>query len=174
VTLHGCGVCGGVFLARACADRLAATLSAEAIALAERASRQARHAPDRSVPLDCPMCRKVMKRTRAAMAQVDLDSCATCGTWYDRDEIRHVTDAIRSSGWGGAAVAGATAAGAGVAVGAATVATDRAATGAVTRDQVVQVTAESTAEVGIEVVATSIDAADVLGGVFDVLAGLLD
>ncbi len=174
VSLHGCAVCGGVFLARACADRLASTLPAEAIALADRASQQARYAPDASTPLACPLCKKGMKRTRAAKAQVDLDSCGSCGTWYDRDEIRRVTDAIRSSGWGGAAAAGAVAVGAGAAVGAAAVATHVIATDAVTRHPAAQATTETAVEVGVEAVSAGIDAADVLGGVFDVLGAIFD
>mgnify|MGYP001019925139 CR=1 FL=1 len=174
VALHGCAACGGVFLARACADRLATQLPVDAIGIAERTSRAARYTPDHATLLACPMCKRAMNRVRAAAAGIELDTCASCGTWYDRDEIGRITDTIRKSGWGTAAVAGGAAvvaagAAAGVAAGAAT---------AASRQPMAQQAAEGAAEVGAEVVVdavvTGIDAADVLGGVFEILGAFFD
>ncbi len=170
VAIQGCGVCGGVFLGRACADRLATSLPADAIALALRAGQSARHAPNTERPLACPMCKKTMSRTRAAKAQVDLDVCASCGTWYDRDEIRRITDAIRSSGWGGAAVPVA----AGVAGAAAVAATTHVAAQNPTVRSAGESALETGVEVGVEAVSAGLDAADVLDGVFSVLGAFFD
>ncbi len=163
VTLHGCGSCGGVFLEQRCAERLASQLPSAAIAAADRAARAARHQPDLSASLSCPMCRRPMKRTLAQRAGVELDSCA-CGTWYDRDEIRRITEALRASGWGGPA---ALAAG-GTAVGAA------AAAPALTQQPAAQGVADVGVEAGVEVVSSAIDGAAILGGVFDILGSVFD
>jgi hypothetical protein len=116
------------------------------------------------------MCKKTMSRTRAATAQVDLDVCASCGTWYDRDEIRRITDAIRSSGWGGAAVPVA----AGVAGAAAVAATTHVAAQNPTVRSAGESALETGVEVGVEAVSAGLDAADVLDGVFSVLGAFFD
>jgi Zn-finger nucleic acid-binding protein len=105
MTLHGCGACGGVFLGQACARRLAEATPPEAVELAHRASASARYAPDLSAPLACPVCQGTMRRTHALRAGVELDACVTHGTWYDRDELRRVAEAIRASRGGFSQVA---------------------------------------------------------------------
>lgn len=99
MTLHACGVCGGVWLSQACVQRLTQQIPPEAIALASSAAHHARVAADITAQIDCPLCGKQMKRTRAVLAGIDLDSCVGHGTWYDRDEIRLLADALRRSGW---------------------------------------------------------------------------
>jgi hypothetical protein len=63
--------------------------------LGDRAQYRAPTAP----PLACPACAEPMLRTRVARAEVELDTCARHGTWYDRDEMGRVAAAIRSSTW---------------------------------------------------------------------------
>lgn len=99
VTLHGCGGCGGVWLGKACVQQLMQKMPADALQLAQRASAGARHAAHTGAPAHCPVCRKVMQRTTAAAARVELDTCAEHGTWYDRDEILAITAALKQSGW---------------------------------------------------------------------------
>lgn len=96
VGMHGCGACGGVFLAPACEQRLTGLLPEEAIALSLAADRAAHHRPDTTLPLRCPACDHPMTRSRLAHAAVDLDRCDTHGAFYDREEIKRVTDAIRA------------------------------------------------------------------------------
>lgn len=99
MTLHACGLCGGVWLSPSCVQRLTEQIPPQAIALATSAAQHARAAADTSAQIDCPLCGKQMKRTRAVLAGIDLDSCAGHGTWYDRDEIRILAEALRRSGW---------------------------------------------------------------------------
>jgi Zn-finger nucleic acid-binding protein len=175
VGLHGCGACGGVFLAPACAQKLAAALPEEAIKLSVGASRAARYRPDTSPTLACPVCAKEMKRIKAARAGVDLDVCQPHGTFYDQQEIEKVTAAIKGSGWHspslptGAIVAGAVLGGAAV-VGGAVVASQVAppATGTTALD-VAGGVAETAGEVALEVGADV-----VLEGVFSILGSLFD
>lgn len=99
MTLHACGVCGGVWLSQACVQRLSERIPPEAIALASSAALHARARADTTAEIDCPLCGKRMKRTRALLAGVDLDTCVGHGTWYDRDELRVLADALRGQGW---------------------------------------------------------------------------
>lgn len=169
--MHGCGACGGVFLAPGCAQKLAAALPDEAIKLSVHASQAARYRPDTSPALSCPVCAQEMKRIRAAKAGVDLDVCQQHGTFYDQQEIEKVTAAIKSSGWHSPAVTtGAVVAGAAV-VGGAVVASQLApppATGTTALD-VAGGVAETAGEVALEV-----GAEVVLEGVFSILGGLFD
>jgi Zn-finger nucleic acid-binding protein len=174
VVLHGCGRCGGVWLATACAQRFAKSLPLDAIKLAARASHGARVVPDTAPAAPCPVCTRPMNRVRAAAARVDLDTCAAHGTWYDRDELEHIARVIRTSGWGAAGVgmaAGAgMVAGAGMAMGAGmgggqAQAQAQAFSGydvaGVATEVGAEVVAEGVVEVGFSVVGS------ILGAVFD-------
>lgn len=187
VTLRGCNRCGGVFLSRACATHLAAQLPSLAIDVSARGSAHATHQPDLTRTLQCPGCRAPMHRTKVSAAGIELDHCpASCGTWYDRDEIKRVTDAIRSSGWGprrsgpgvGTAVAVGAAAVGVAAVGA--VAIDAASRnqgpGAESRSEVAVDLVEGVAEIATEgVVEVAAEGTlTVVGGVFEILGGLFD
>ncbi|HSN98376.1 MAG TPA: zf-TFIIB domain-containing protein, partial [Candidatus Nanopelagicales bacterium] len=68
MTLHGCGRCGGVWLGRACAQRLAEALPNDAIELATRASSGAALTVDVSPGVRCPACAQPTQRTQVAAA----------------------------------------------------------------------------------------------------------
>ncbi len=184
VTLQGCNRCGGVFLSQACATHLAAQLPSLAIDVSTRGAAHATHRLDLASALCCPKCKSAMSRTKVSAAGIELDHCASsgCGTWYDRDEIKRVTDAIRASGWGGArrpsnaglvagAAVGAAAVGA-VAVG--MVASQQPSPGAESRSEVAVDMVEGVAEIAtegvVEIVAEG--GVEVVGGVFEILGGL--
>lgn len=168
--MNGCGACGGVFLAPACAQRLAAALPEEAIKLSVSASQAARYRPDTTRALHCPVCAQEMRRQKAAKAGVDLDVCQQHGTFYDHQEVEKVTAAIRGSGWHAPAVAAGAVVGSAAMVGA-VAATHMAAppaTGTTPLD-VAGGVAETAGEIALEVGAEA-----VLDGVFSILGSLFD
>jgi hypothetical protein len=168
--MNGCGACGGVFLAPACAQKLAAALPDEAIKLSVNASQAARYRPDTSPALACPVCAKEMKRIRAAKAGVDLDVCQQHGTFYNHQEVEKVTAAIKGSGWHAPAVATGAVVGSAAMVGAvaATQMAEPPGTSTTALD-VAGGVAETAGEVALEV-----GAEVVLEGVFSILGALFD
>lgn len=49
--------------------------------------------------LRCPDCRTLMNRVNfAKRSGVIVDTCRGHGTWFDRDELRHIVEFIRSGG----------------------------------------------------------------------------
>jgi Zn-finger nucleic acid-binding protein len=173
VTLHGCGRCGGVWLASACARRVAEALPSDAIELAGRASKNAQAPADTSALVKCPICARPMTRTRAAAAGVELDVCGVHGTWYDRDELAKIAQAISTSSWGsartGAGAAVGVAAGTAIAAGA-VVAQSAAASSAASTTQ--STMAEAAVEIGTEVV-LEVAGEGILEGAFAVVGGIL-
>lgn len=103
LTLHGCGTCGGVWLSKACAERLEDKLPADALALADSATTAAQHHPETSRAVACPQCRATAKRV--TKQGIEVDTCDEHGTWYDRDEIRRITEAIKARPGAGSVVA---------------------------------------------------------------------
>jgi hypothetical protein len=160
---------GCVFLAPGCAQKLAAALPDEAIKLSVVASQAARYRPDTSPPLHCPVCAVEMKRIKAAKAGVDLDVCQAHGTFYDHQEVEKVTSAIKGSGWGAPATAGAVVGGAAL-VG--VVAASQMAPPPGNGTSALEIAggvAESAGEVALEV-----GAEVVLEGVFAIIGSLFD
>ena len=163
VVLHGCGRCCGVWLATACARRIAESLPAEAIALAARASHSARALADISAAASCPVCGQPMNRVSAAAARVDLDTCAAHGTWYDRHELEQIARVLGASTWH--AARSGVAAGVGMAAGAGMAAPQVQASPGYGAADMAVVGVDVAAEVGVEVGFSMIGA--ILGAIFD-------
>ena|SRR5579884_3610599 len=50
--------------------------------------------------LPCPVCHKLMNRVNfARCSHVIVDVCKQHGTWFDKDELRHVVEFIRAGGF---------------------------------------------------------------------------
>ncbi len=169
-------------MSQACATHLASRLPAMAIDVAAKGSAHATHQPDLAASLQCPACGGSMNRTKASAAGVELDHCGSrgCGTWYDKDEIKCVTDAIRASGWGtthprhGVAVGAAVGAAAVGAVAMGIAASHQQPPSDSSRAEVAVDVVEGVAEVAtdgaVEVVAEG--GGELVGGIFEVLGGL--
>lgn len=190
-TLHGCARCGGLWLDSQASDRLTASVSPEALSLAEAAARHASVQVDTSgTNLPCPQCGRVLARRRAPLANVDLDHCDGHGVWFDKDELATVARSLAAArAYGGKPLPGigtgtlvASAAVAGVAVAGA------AAVGAValaaSQSQQQQQTAalvstDDAVEFGAEVLEAAVDVGDVVdvaevaGGAFEIGFSLL-
>lgn len=79
-SLHprACGTCGGVWLSAEEATRVLRPLFVPG------------GLPGRSSPRRCPDCAEALVEWRVGATEVDLDSCATHGTWFDRDELEQL------------------------------------------------------------------------------------
>ncbi|MFO0551075.1 MAG: zf-TFIIB domain-containing protein [Polyangiaceae bacterium] len=99
-SMHGCLLCGGVFLDTTAGRMFFERLPHDAVGLASSAASAARYTPRLDVELRCPVCQDAMKRVRAERAGVDLDKCEAHGTFYDREELSRVAAAIQGAGWG--------------------------------------------------------------------------
>jgi Zn-finger nucleic acid-binding protein len=97
VTLLGCGDCGGIWLDNANAQRAVASLDARVTALASRASTHARRIADRATAARCASCRAPMRRVKTTQLEVEVDVCAEHGTWFDKDELTLVLEALRGA-----------------------------------------------------------------------------
>lgn len=85
--LHGCGACGGIWMDNESAA-CALSTSLEAVkALAVRATANALASVPTAPPIGCPVCGKLLFRTQDPVAGVELDLCASHGTWFDRCEL---------------------------------------------------------------------------------------
>jgi len=108
-SLFGCGACGGIWLDAHGAERLTQALHADALALADSAAQHAAHEVDTAASnLSCPVCQQPLRRRLVERANVELDDCASHGTWFDRNELQTVARtlvAARAYGGGGAPAA---------------------------------------------------------------------
>ncbi|MBI3272740.1 MAG: zf-TFIIB domain-containing protein [Planctomycetes bacterium] len=97
--VFACGRCGGVWLPRAWAERLAKGLPADLLVLADAAGRRApvREVDTAPADLPCPSCAQAMARTRIPPAAVDVDVCARHGTWLDRGELHAIARALAAA-----------------------------------------------------------------------------
>jgi Zn-finger nucleic acid-binding protein len=95
VVLEGCGECGGIWLENASARRALETFDRALNALSTQASTHAKREPAVTPRVSCPACATPMGRTRIASTNIDLDTCAAHGTWFDRGELAAVLDALR-------------------------------------------------------------------------------
>jgi Zn-finger nucleic acid-binding protein len=129
IEIHGCEQCGGIWLDKQSGLRLREELDARALAIAEGTSLMASQEVDtQPLGIPCPACGVALERSRSKVAPVDLDSCRSHGTWFDRTELERVVQAIRQhkSRPAGAGAVGAVAVG-GAAVGALAVSATAAA-----------------------------------------------
>ncbi len=100
--LRECPRCEGIWadaasLQQICTDReKQAAVLGMANPLPE-AETQELEAKIRYVP--CPVCNKLMNRVNFAhCSHVVVDVCSQHGTWFDRDELRHIVEFIRAGG----------------------------------------------------------------------------
>lgn len=94
VVLQGCGECGGIWLDNAGARRALETFDRTLGALSAQASTHAKREPAVTSRVNCPACSAPMGRTRITSTNIDLDTCAAHGTWFDRGELAAVLDAL--------------------------------------------------------------------------------
>jgi Zn-finger nucleic acid-binding protein len=95
VRLLGCGVCGGIFLDNVGSTRIVSAHDEKIADMAERARMRAATAVDtRPADLPCPSCAAPMRRVNAR-GVVEIDICASHGTWFDGGELNRVMDAYR-------------------------------------------------------------------------------
>ncbi len=97
VDVHGCGICGGIWLDNAGSRAITQHNDPQISALAARAAMNAavRSGP-RAEPIDCPVCNKRMQRVNAAQL-AELDICAQHGTWFDAGELGRIVSAYHSA-----------------------------------------------------------------------------
>jgi Zn-finger nucleic acid-binding protein len=95
VMLLGCGECGGIWLDNANAQRAVTSLDAHVSDLASMASRHAQREVDRTAPARCAECRAPLRRIKTTRIAVEVDVCAEHGTWFDRDELGVVIEALK-------------------------------------------------------------------------------
>ncbi|WP_394834618.1 zf-TFIIB domain-containing protein [Pendulispora rubella] len=91
VKLHGCGVCGGVWIGNELAARLLQQLEPDAVALADQAAGHGMPFPQVSARPACPVCGVDLRRITVHGTRTELDLCDAHGTWFDRDELQSVS-----------------------------------------------------------------------------------
>lgn len=94
--MWGCGRCGGVWLDNATAKHVVDSVCEATLHMA-RSAAQAAAAPSQpgTQTLPCPVCRQPMAPTKIQAAWLDIDVCATHGTWYDHGELEKVARATK-------------------------------------------------------------------------------
>jgi Zn-finger nucleic acid-binding protein len=106
--IHTCARCGGVWLNQELAEELSAALEQKiALAFEEEATLIGDEAARRALlpdvdtaraDLPCPICRAPMQRVRIARAYLEVDSCSSHGTWFDRGEMQRVARSLKDCG----------------------------------------------------------------------------
>lgn len=91
--VHGCGRCGGMWLDNVSSTRLLNMVSSPIVDLAERAKRVASTKVETSEPVRCPLDGQPMKRVTSY--GIELDACATHGTWFDAGEVKRLVVALQ-------------------------------------------------------------------------------
>ena len=95
IFVHGCGVCGGIWLDNAGSLAITKHADPQLAVLAARADRNAvTHHGTSHQKLDCPACNRQMERVHTGLAELDI--CRTHGTWFDSGELRRVMMAYNS------------------------------------------------------------------------------
>jgi hypothetical protein len=167
-------------------------MCADTLAHADAGAQLSKHAVDTRGAVACPVCGAPMERSVAGQTRVELDTCRSHGTWFDRDELGRVAQAhatARAYGQhGSAALVGGAAVGGAAVVGAAAVGAAVAADQGFFARQFQHVDAADAAEIAIEGGSAAFDvggaigdAADAAGGgaeiagtVFELLGGLFE
>ena len=95
--VSGCHTCGGMWLGPEASVHimrgLGDALEQDVAALSEETARRSLVPSVDSGVRSCPTCSLVM--ARLVVGEVTVDSCATHGTWFDRDEVGHVARVCR-------------------------------------------------------------------------------
>jgi Zn-finger nucleic acid-binding protein len=100
MTIHGCGMCGGIWLDNAASKVVVERMEPIALDLADSASSRAQHTVDKTeTGIPCAVCGQAMQRTRVAQATVDVDICPEHGTWFDCDEMQRVMRSFDRARW---------------------------------------------------------------------------
>lgn len=97
-----CPRCGGIWADASSFEQICADRESQAAVLgmaaqlpepgAGRAAETIRYVP-------CPRCGKLMNRVNFAhCSSVIVDVCKADGTWFDKDELRHIIEFIRAGG----------------------------------------------------------------------------
>ena len=97
---HGvlsCDACGGVWTDDAATKALRTTRDGEITSVAKEAAAHA----EGPIPPDrprrrCPECRNHLRKS--TIAGVQVDSCSTHGTWFDRGEVEAIDAAAKKPG----------------------------------------------------------------------------
>jgi Zn-finger nucleic acid-binding protein len=92
-TLFGCQSCGGVWVDPDACQRIYDAVPSDTLDAAGRTARDS-HDVSTAPSIACPQCAAPLLRQRIQGAQIDIDTCATHGTWFDRDELTTVALAI--------------------------------------------------------------------------------
>src|SRR4029077_12783575 len=79
VSMLGCGICGGIWLDNASAQRVTQQYSDRVVDMAARAAQNAQRKPDVRASAKCAQCRTDMARRTFGM--VSLDVCTEHGQW---------------------------------------------------------------------------------------------
>ncbi len=95
IQIDACGACGGSWVPSDIARKMVASfvsfgVGADLAAIAERSS--ATRAVRTDQPRVCPDCALLL--TRASVANVEIDVCASDGTWFDRHELCTILDRL--------------------------------------------------------------------------------
>src|SRR5262249_35184031 len=87
-----CRSCGGAWLDAATVNRLKTARDHEIDLAAQRIAARVLTgaAPDRDLPISCPVCRNHLQRVSIAGAPWCVDVCDAHGTWFDRAEAHEL------------------------------------------------------------------------------------
>ncbi len=94
MVVHACARCGGIWLDKQGAARVAQALLPQVLALADQAAQQARRTVNEAPHISCPECAEILLRTTVVEAGVATDRCPDHGVWYDRNELQRIAEAL--------------------------------------------------------------------------------
>ncbi|MDR3403988.1 MAG: zf-TFIIB domain-containing protein [Chthoniobacter sp.] len=101
VKVHECSKCEGLWVDVATFEAICTDREQQAIVLGGASPPPARVelTLDEVRYLHCPQCHTLMNRVNfAGRSGVIVDACRGHGTWFDRDELQHIVEFIRSGG----------------------------------------------------------------------------
>jgi Zn-finger nucleic acid-binding protein len=96
VAMLGCGLCGGIWLDNASAQRVMQHVDEAVVELAGRAAANAVKRPDVREIVKCPACSNAMERKRVTTSNIAIDLCHAHGTWFDAGELAAVIAAVQA------------------------------------------------------------------------------
>ena len=99
IRVDACGGCGGVWLASDDAQRMLSSKSHAPSELARTAAEHARVVSIKQSAIKCLECGEELSRNVVPPHNVEIDVCATHGTWFDRSELERVVDALMPNVW---------------------------------------------------------------------------
>jgi Zn-finger nucleic acid-binding protein len=101
VKMHECPKCEGLWVDVATFEAICTDREEQAIVLGGASTPPARVelTLEEVRYLHCPECHTLMNRINfAGRSGVIIDTCRGHGTWFDRDELQHIVDFIRTGG----------------------------------------------------------------------------